>query len=286
MASPYVARRARNILVGAAGMLAVGVLTNPARTFGQSKAAATPEFEVASVRIAKPVQTRDNGSRGGNGRGPSEFNVDPRHVIATNTTLKALFRWAYSLQPYQLAGGPPWLDQETYDVTAQAASPSSPDELRLMLRTLLADRFQLKFHTESKAIGVMALVVAKSGPKLHEAEDRPPSDGDGKPFTGPIGMGPLFQGLTMEDLATRLSGVCGTLELPMGPVVDMTGLKGKYDLRLMTKPNPDAVGSTGQRTVIDQVCEALPQDGLEFKRQRVPMQIYIVDSAEKVPTAN
>jgi uncharacterized protein (TIGR03435 family) len=207
--------------------------------------------------------------------------IDSRQLVATNITLQQLFRQAYRLQTYQLAGEPPWLSQETYDVKAEAASPSSPDELRLMLRKLLADRFQLKFHIEVKEMDVMALTVASNGPKFHEAEEGHAS-ADSKSFDGPIGMSPLFQGLSMEDLATRLSGVCGTLELPFGPVVDMTGLKGKYDLHLMTKPNP----GSGPRTIIDQVCEALPQIGLEFKRQKLPMLTYIVDFAEKVPSGN
>jgi uncharacterized protein (TIGR03435 family) len=79
-----------------------------------------------------------------------------------------------------------------------------------------------------------------------------------------------------------LSGVCGTLELPFGPVIDMTGLKGEYDLGVQTRPNPDS----GPRTLIDQFCEAAPQLGLEFKREKVPIDMYVIESADKVPTEN
>jgi uncharacterized protein (TIGR03435 family) len=243
----------------------------------QSEGAVGTEFEVASVRAAKPGQ---GGGRGGNG--PSGFKADPGMLAATNITLKELFRQAYGLKEYQLAGGPVWLGSATYDVNAKSATASTPDELRVMLRKLLADRLQLKFHIETKEEQVMALVVAKSGPKFHEAQGGAATDAGGEPFTGPLGMSPFFQKIRMETLATVLSGACGTLDLPFGPVVDMTGLKGEYDLRMTTKPNPDS----GPRTMLDQVCEALPQLGLEFKRQKVPIEMYVIDSAEKVPTEN
>jgi uncharacterized protein (TIGR03435 family) len=129
---------------------------------------------------------------------------------------------------------------------------------------------------------VMALRVAKNGPKFHEAEAGPPSDVGKKIFTGPFGMSPGFQKLTLENLANMLSGSCGTLELPFGPVVDVTGIKGEYDLRMKTVPNPDS----GPRTLNDQLCEALPQLGLEFKHEKVPVEMYTIDSAEKAPSDN
>jgi uncharacterized protein (TIGR03435 family) len=235
-----------------------------------------PEFEAASVRPAKPQ------GRGRGGNGPWGLKFDPGLLVATNITLKELFRQAYRLKEYQLTG-PDWLNSTTYDITAKSATAATPDELRLMLRKLLADRFQLKSHSETKQMEVVALRVAKNGPKFHQAEAGPPSDADGKPHTGPFGMSPMFQKLTLETLANMLSGSCGTLELPFGPVVDMTGIKGEYDLRMKTAPNPD---SGGPRTLIDQVCEALPQLGLEFKREKVPVETYVIDSAERVPSEN
>jgi uncharacterized protein (TIGR03435 family) len=99
----------------------------------------------------------------------------------------------------------------------------------------------------------------------------------------PSGMSPgFFQKRSLEMLANMLSGTCGTLEIPFGPVVDMTGLKGEYDLRVETRPNP----GTGPRPLNDQYCEAVRQLGLEFKRQKVPMDIYVIDSAERVPAGN
>lgn len=177
--------------------------------------------------------------------------------------------------------GRPGLDDETYDVNAKSATPSSSDELRVMLRKLLADRFHLKFHIDTMQTEVMALVVAKSGPKFQLATEAHAATSETN-APGVFGMGPMFQKVSFGTLANMLSGVCGTFELPFGPVIDMTGLKGEYDLRVKTRPNPDS----GPRTLIDQFCEAAPQLGLEFKREKVPIDMYVIDLADRVPTEN
>jgi uncharacterized protein (TIGR03435 family) len=151
-----------------------------------------------------------------------------------------------------------------------------------MLRKLLADRFRLKFHIDTKQTEVMALVVAKSGPKFHLATEPQAANGETSAANVAFGMGPMFRKVSFETLAHMLSGVCGTLELPFGPVIDMTGNEGDYDLRVQTRANPDS----GPRTLIDQFCEAAPQLGLELKREKVPIDLYVIDSADKVPTDN
>ncbi len=236
------------------------------------------EFEVASVRPATPGQGR---GRGGNG--PSTFRTDPGLFVATNTPLKQFFRFAYDVKRYQQLTTPAWMDDARYDVTAKTSTESTTDEQRIMMRKLLADRFQLKFHMENKPTQVMALVIAKGGAKFHAVDPATATNGDLAAANVSFGMSPGFFGKqNMETLANMLSGVCGTLELPFGPVVDRTGLKGDYDLRVETVPNPDS----GPRTLIDQYCEAAPKIGLEFKRETVPLDSYVIDSAEKTPTEN
>jgi len=129
--------------------------------FGQS-AAAQPQFEAAQVRVSKPAA----------GRGGSDRIVtDPGRLTGTRVTLKRLVFEAYGVPYYRIFGGPAWLDSEEYDLEAKAESRTSPDQLKLMLRALLEDRFKLTIHRETRELRVYALTVAKNGPRLHAAQD-------------------------------------------------------------------------------------------------------------------
>src|SRR5437016_12640136 len=155
-------------------LLAVGIALT-ARAPAQP--VATPEkplsFEVASLKPAAP------GAQGGIIR-PMRGN---QSYVATNMPLRVLIRIAYGVSDRQLSGGPSWIDTETFDMDAKAEKPATVDELHLMLRTLLEERFQLKVHKETKEQAVFALVVDKGGPKMKVHEpvetDYPPISGGG-----------------------------------------------------------------------------------------------------------
>src|SRR5579864_955597 len=157
----------------------------------------------------------------------------------TGSTLKMLLTLAYDVREFQISGGPGWINSERYDIMAKAgdaAISDNPDDLRKMtdeqrrtvadqmrerLRALLAERFQLTIHRETKEQSVYALVVAKGGSKLQQSE--------GKEGTGPKGMmrmgrGQLSgQGVALQMLTQSLSSQLGR------PVIDQTGLKGNFD---------------------------------------------------------
>ncbi len=130
--------------------------------FAQQAPSPRPVFEVASIRPADP-----------NGRG--QFQLLPGGtVIMRSVTLRLLIQQSYDVRDFQISGGPAWMGSERYDITAKPGTvgdqrASSLDQMRLRLQALLADRFQLKLHRETKELPVFALVVAKDGPKLKES---------------------------------------------------------------------------------------------------------------------
>src|SRR5712691_2353422 len=111
---------------------------------------ARPEFEVASIKPASP-----------DARGMFIRTAPGGRVNVTNMTLKELIVLAYRIQPYQISGGPAWLDSAHYDITAKPETSPKKDELPLMLQALLADRFQLTIRRETKELPVYALVLSK-----------------------------------------------------------------------------------------------------------------------------
>ena len=214
-------------------------------------------FEAASVKpAAMPVP-------GGRGRitigmpsgGPG--TKDPGRIRYPFVSLRDLLTRAYDVKAYQIAG-PAWLDTERYEVNATMPPDTTMEQFRTMLQNLLAERFKLTMHRETKDLPMYALIVAKSGPKMKESGDAPPvkeSDADApppplptQPKIGPDGFPVLppppggrggmimmmmpgrarlsGEHQTIQDLATRLTSQLGR------PVTDVTGLKGKYDITL------------------------------------------------------
>ena len=165
--------------------------------YGQSAAAPTA-FEVASVRLNRS----DSGS--------SRFSSNKGSVRSTNVSLRDFIKWAYGVKDYQVMG-PDWLASQKFDIVAKAERPVSDKQLMAMLQALLAERFKLAIHRETKERAVYELVVGKNGSRLHEVEAGPQHS------TG--GRGSLSaQKMSMSQLADSLSR---TVSLP---VLNMTGI--------------------------------------------------------------
>jgi uncharacterized protein (TIGR03435 family) len=235
--------------------------------FGQG-AAESPTFEVASVKPAEPQSPGQMRVRMSGGPG----TPDPGQLTYTNVSLKNVLINAYDVNDYQI-NGPKWLDGERFDIVAKIPQGATKEQFRLMLQNLLAERFKLALHHETKELPMYALVVGKGGPKLKEAVEEdattpqgappppppPPgrdeaapvrlkTDADGMPKP-PSGMGRngVFM-MTMYGsggLRTRMvckgqpvSAMLATLSNQLGrPVVDSTGLKAKYDITLDYAPD-------------------------------------------------
>jgi len=182
-------------------------------------AAANPVFEVATVKPSRPDE-----------RGFG-FGVRGRHFSTTNTSVADLITFAHKVQYHQITGGPAWLNSDKFDLSAEPDGDGQPNDgqWRTMVQKLLTDRFKLSFHRDKKELSVYALSVLKTGPKLT------PSGGDpnGLPGLGFGGLGRFFaRNATMADF----SGVMQTTALDR-PVVDQTGIQGRYDFSLTWTPD-------------------------------------------------
>jgi uncharacterized protein (TIGR03435 family) len=236
---------------------------------------ASPVFEVATIKPSKPDAQ---------GRG---FRVQGRHFSTFNTSVSSLITFAYGIQAKQITGGPAWLETEKYDLGAQPDGEGQPSDRqwKLMVQKLLADRFKLTFHREKKELSVYAIVVGKTGPKLTKSEGDP---------NGPPGL--FFRGLgvlpgrnaTMIDLA----GVMQTAVLDR-PVVDQTGLTGRYDFLLTWTPDEFQFRDLGVKAPPPADNAAAPdlftafqqQLGLKLESTKAPAEIFVIDRVEK-PSEN
>jgi uncharacterized protein (TIGR03435 family) len=219
--------------------------------FGQSAA-----FEVASVRLNKS----DSHS--------SRFNSSKGSIHSTNVSLREFIKFGYGVKDYQVTG-PDWLATQRFDIVAKAEAPVPDDQLMAMLQTLLAERFKLAIHRETKERTVYELVVGKNGPRLHEVEAGGQHSSGGRGFLS-------AQKMSMSQLADSLSR---TVSLP---VLNMTGIKGAFDIELKWAPDDGRDNANGP-SLFTAVQEQL---GLKLEQRKGPMEIIVVDHAEKVPTEN
>jgi uncharacterized protein (TIGR03435 family) len=221
---------------------------------------------------------------------------------ANNVTLRVLLTLAYDVRDFQISGGPPWLGSQLYDIQARSGTDSdasaSPEQIQKLtdeqrktfqeqmrerLRALLAERFQLVLHHETKEVPVYVLEVAKSGPKFQEAKEAGPNRGRMR-----MGRGELQgEGIQIQFLVQVLSNQLRR------PVLDKTDLKGNYDIKLTWTPDgsqgfgpgplppgveapppPDPNGPTIFTAVQEQL-------GLRLESQKGPVDMIVIDRAEK-----
>jgi uncharacterized protein (TIGR03435 family) len=246
------------------------------------RAPAPPAFDVAYVkRIVGPS-------------GGIRQDVRPDSLSLRGVTLGYSIRWAYGIGPYQTyrTAGPDWIDPphaEFYDIEAKTGGPMPVDQLRLMLQTLLADRFKLVLHRENKVFSVLAVVVRKDGPKLKESAGQ----GDGEGQMKPHGINVFdFEGAPMARLIDLLDGMTRLPNEPR-PVVDETGLTGTYDFTLdlqkyreLDSSGAPVLDERGRVDMESVVRRALPDLGLRLESKRAPVEVLVIDHVEKEPTAN
>lgn len=239
--------------------------------------AKTPAFEVASITPCPPGTPAPPEEH----TGTVQFTSPGGRFTARATTLKYLLEWAYAIQPSQHSGGPSWLGTDRYDVVAKAEGNPTTAQMRLMLQTLLAERFQLALHRETRELSAYVISTGKSAPKLF-----PPKEGEtlGLRFTIPAGSDPKYP--TYHIIATRLTlqQLADLFARQMGSIVlNQTGLEGEFDFTLdltpdETRPNP------ADPTLL---ITAMRQDlGLTLKSQKTPADFLVIDGAEKVPAGN
>jgi bla regulator protein blaR1 len=256
--------------VAVATPIAIGLVHAPAARAQQQPDASTARgFEVASI---KPSNL-DPGDRSITTDRSGRLSVE-------NSSLKDLIRNAYQLRDFQISGGPAWLDADRYNIVAKPEGTPSRDQAGPNLQKLLADRFHLKFHRESKEMPVYALVVGKNGPKLKDTEGQQHGMKGGRGVM--TGMG-----ASMEILARNLSQRLERM------VIDRTGLTGFYDFKLEFTPDEAQVRAPGDSTPLPAAGSSGPslftalqeQLGLKLETSKGPVEILEIDHAEK-PSEN
>jgi uncharacterized protein (TIGR03435 family) len=225
-----------------AGIGFVALLSGGA--FAQS-ASSPPTFDIADVHAS--ARSTNPFVSGGVLRGG-------RYELR-KATMVDLIRNAYNVDPDKVIGGPSWLETDRFDVIALAPSSTSPETVRLMLQALLADRFKLTVHTDSKSLPTFALKLGNGKPKLKEAAGSGNTGCQGQPQAPQPGAVPYAivscHNLTMEAFGENLRNMAGGYVT--SPVTDMTGLKGVWDFDLKWTPRGALAqaGADGIRDVGD-----------------------------------
>jgi uncharacterized protein (TIGR03435 family) len=233
----------------------------------------TPGYDLATI---KPDEQRKG------------FNLRGQHIVVTNMSAQELVLLAYNLHPKQVTGGPSWLAEDHYDMEILPDHEGLPSLEQAMgiVRKLLAERFAFKFHEETKDMPAYVLTVAKTGSKLMKSGADP---------TSPPGMGGppgryMMRNGSMEEFAQLMQG---TLDRP---VIDQTGLKDRYDLRLSWTPDESQYGgrvpppnnsdSGADGDPLPPLFTAIQEQlGLRLDAMKAPVKMMVIEHIDK-PSAN
>lgn len=249
----------------------VALALNASALFAQTPAA----FDVASIR---PSQGGDRAANMQAALGHAA-RISPDGVILRNVTLRTLTSWAYHVLEFQVTG-PDWAGVNRFDVSAKAAGPVSEDELRTMMQALLADRFKMSIHRDTKETSAYVLQVAKGGLKIKEST----SEGEADIQPNQQRMSVSIQRTGMPELVAILGNVF------RAPIVDQTGIKGRYDATIdvakyMADMRPSEGGAPPDPIAI--VTRGLQEEfGIKVEAKKMPVDFVVIDRADKTPVAN
>ena len=231
-----------------------------------------PEFDVASIKVFKSGSAPENRTTA----------ISPGSLTMRQRTLRECIAWAYGLDNANEIAGPAWLDEDQYDITAKSADAASQDQLRLMLQTLLAQRFKLKLHRKTEQRPVYRMVVGKGGAKLREVETAPIKGAR-------IGTENGFMTIQMVN---KIAGLIEMLRIFLDhPALDGTGLTGVYEINLRVELNDSqaSLPQPGQTFMgfglTPGVFSAVEELGLKLISQKGPVETLVVDHAER-PSPN
>lgn len=269
-----------------------------------------PEFEVASIKPSGPITV---------GKVNIGVHIDGAQVTCTGLSLRDYIRMAYQVKDYQISG-PEWIASERYDVAAKLPAGAARSQVRNMIQSLLEDRFGLKMHPEKKELPVYGLVAAKGGAKVKPSPPDPETDGadSGRaPVNVSVGAGRggmtmdlgkgshfSFSGNKLEAKKVTMAAFAEMLARFVDkPVVDMTELHGDYDVMLELTPEdframhirsaivagvqlPPQVAALADGAPGDSLYAALQQLGLKLESRKAPLDVLVVDHAERTPSDN
>jgi len=233
---------------------------------------APPAFEVASVKISSPTDA------------PRMAIETPGNTLTMRfVTMRVAIAWAYDTQRPMIAG-PSWIDSEHYDILAKAAKPANEDEMKLMLQPVLAERFKLQFHRETRTMQVMAVTLPKEGHKMT------PSKAQKVSMRQDSVRGPIVEGAPLGELCENMSH-----DMNM-PVLDLTGLTGRFDFPFDIQKYVNVLRSramaSSERLSEDEMKLSLMRDamagelGLHVDSRKAAVEVLVIDQAEKKPVEN
>lgn len=239
---------------------------------------ADPSFEVATI---KPNDTGATGMQA--------LTIDGRNFRTRASSLEDLIAFSYEVQAKQIVGGPTWISSDRYDIDAvpDVEGAPNPEQVRSMIRKLLADRFHLKFHKETRDLSAFVLTVDKGGSKLSPTQLNGPLPGFGmRPATG--GLMLIVHNATIPEFTSFLQSV--VLDRP---VVDHTGLQGKFDFTMTFLPDETEFNGHPPVGKLADGVEAAPslfeaarqQLGLRMMPEKTAVQVIAIDQVEK-PSPN
>jgi len=270
------------MLVLVFGVLALGV----------PGSAQAPAFDAVSIKVNK------SGEQG------ARFGGRPGGIEVRNNTLRNIVRNVWNLNNLQIVGGPDWFNEDRFDILATAAGNPTPPQMMEMAKTMLADRFKLKVHTETRQLPIYALVLARQdgrlGPRMRLSTldcGAPPAGAPGGPPAGAVpspappppldgveiprcgtrsGPGQITSGGVLLEAFTRnMASMAGRI------IVDKTGLSGRFDFSLSFAMDP-ASTAPDVPSVFAAIQEQL---GLKLEAQTGPVEVFVIDSAAR-PTEN
>jgi uncharacterized protein (TIGR03435 family) len=272
-------------------------------TLAHGVAQVPPRFEVASIRPSARPPT-----------GPVGVRIGPTQARFTFGSLRAYIAAAYGVRDHQIAG-PAWMGTAMFDIVAKMPEDDAAmKHVPAMLRTLLEERFRIRAHREPRELPVYALEVAPHGPPLVRLPDEAPPPGPFTAESGPGGGGRVsdlgdggrfavggnrFEAtrVTMKALADLLTPFVDR------PILDMTGLEGRYDVAVVLSPedfqalmsrsvaaagyvvSPEALRLAETASLVA-VPDALARVGLTLRQQRAPIDVLVIDSIDRTPTEN
>ena len=226
--------------------------------------ASPPQFEVASIKLS---------AKGAN----STSGIWTRHdrLDANNVTLKRCIMGAYGVGPHQISGGPDWLTSDRFEILAKADRPIKDDAVfMVMLQDLLAERFKLVIHRETRTLPALVLEVAKNGPKLEKVEN-------GEASTNTSGSN---SGVAIDARNTDMDLFSKVLARETEqPVVNHTALEGIFNFKLSWTREDAKPGDLIERPSLFTAIQE--QLGLRLRSEKVPVEILVIDHVEK-PSEN
>jgi uncharacterized protein (TIGR03435 family) len=241
---------------------------------------ASPELEVATIKPSNPDV-------------PGRWLTVRGHQFVTHAlSLDAIIEFAYGVHLRQIVGGPDWLDKDRFDITGEPDHEGIPNDLqaRTMIQKLMADRFKLSFHLDKKELSVYALSAGKNGPKIFRSEN-------GGPLPD-LSYGPTSGGILMRVSNATMADFSHSIQATVldRPVVDHTGLPGRFDFRLTWAPDESQFGGhfpggrsddqTSTENPLPSLFTAIQEQiGLKLEPTKAPVEVMVIDHVEK-PSAN